>query len=147
KLHCYGTAVCGKGHKRPPTVVYLPSGHIFVTFSGHSAGQAAAAVGQTKLCVVSAHFRARMAILSLFPATSGDSLMAFSDAQRFLPETHLRRMRREDFSRRLMRETQLTTDCLIYPMLVLEGHQEREKIASMPGIERLSIDLLVAEVK
>lgn len=73
--------------------------------------------------------------------------MAFSDAQRFFPETRLRRMRRDDFSRRLMRETQLTTDSLIYPMFVLEGHQEREKIASMPGIERLSIDLLVAEVK
>ncbi len=73
--------------------------------------------------------------------------MAFSDAQRFFPETRLRRMRRDDFSRRLMRETQLTVDSLIYPMFVLEGHQEREKIASMPGIERLSIDLLVAEVK
>ena len=73
--------------------------------------------------------------------------MAFSDAQRFFPETRLRRMRRDDFSRRLMRETQLTVDSLIYPMFVLEGHQESEKIASMPGIERLSIDLLVAEVK
>ncbi|MEN9465459.1 MAG: hypothetical protein RL217_1640 [Pseudomonadota bacterium] len=73
--------------------------------------------------------------------------MAFNDAQRFFPETRLRRMRRDDFSRRLMRETQLTTDSLIYPVFVLEGHQEREAIASMPGIERLSIDLLVAEVK
>lgn len=73
--------------------------------------------------------------------------MAFSDAQRFFPETRLRRMRRDDFSRRLMRETQLTVDSLIYPMFVLEGHQEREAIASMPGIERLSIDLLVAEAK
>lgn len=73
--------------------------------------------------------------------------MAFNDAQRFFPETRLRRMRRDDFSRRLMRETHLTVDSLIYPMFVLEGHQEREAIASMPGIERLSIDLLVAEVK
>ena len=73
--------------------------------------------------------------------------MAFNDAQRFFPETRLRRMRRDDFSRRLMRETQLTVDSLIYPMFVLEGHQEREAIPSMPGIERLSVDLLVAEVK
>jgi porphobilinogen synthase len=73
--------------------------------------------------------------------------MAFTDSQRMFPETRLRRMRRNDFSRRLMRETQLTTDSLIYPMFALEGHQEREAIASMPGIERLSVDLLVAEVK
>ncbi len=73
--------------------------------------------------------------------------MAFNDAQRFFPETRLRRMRRDDFSRRLMRETQLTVDSLIYPVFVLEGHQEREAIASMPGIERLSVYLLVAEAK
>ncbi|MAK92763.1 MAG: porphobilinogen synthase [Oleibacter sp.] len=73
--------------------------------------------------------------------------MAFSDAQRFFPETRMRRMRRDDFSRRLMRETTLTTDDLIYPMFVMEGHQEREPISSMPGIERLSIDELVKEVK
>lgn len=73
--------------------------------------------------------------------------MAFNDAQRMFPETRLRRMRRDDFSRRLMRETQLTVDSLIYPMFVLEGHQEREAIPSMPGIERLSIDLLVDEVR
>lgn len=73
--------------------------------------------------------------------------MAFNDAQRFFPETRLRRMRRDDFSRRLMRETQLSVDSLIYPMFVVEGHQEREKIVSMPGIERLSVDLLVAEAK
>ena len=73
--------------------------------------------------------------------------MAFTDAQRMFPDTRLRRMRRDDFSRRLMRETTLTVDSLIYPMFVLDGHQERETIASMPGIERLSIDLLVAEVK
>lgn len=73
--------------------------------------------------------------------------MAFNDAQRFFPETRLRRMRRDDFSRRLMRETQLSVDSLIYPMFVVEGHQERESIVSMPGIERLSVDLLVAEAK
>jgi porphobilinogen synthase len=73
--------------------------------------------------------------------------MAFNDAQRFFPETRLRRMRRDDFSRRLMRETQLTVDSLIYPLFVVEGHQEREPIPSMPGIGRVSIDLLVAEAK
>ncbi|MBQ0754492.1 MAG: porphobilinogen synthase [Gammaproteobacteria bacterium] len=59
----------------------------------------------------------------------------------------MRRMRRDDFSRRLMRETTLTADDLIYPMFVIEGSNCREEIASMPGIERLSIDLLVAEVQ
>ncbi|MDQ4424562.1 MAG: porphobilinogen synthase [Thalassolituus sp.] len=73
--------------------------------------------------------------------------MAFNDAQRFFPETRMRRMRRDDFSRRLMRETQLTVDSLIYPMFVLEGHQEREQVASMPGVDRLSIDLMIDEVK
>ncbi len=73
--------------------------------------------------------------------------MALNDAQRFFPETRMRRMRRDDFSRRLMRETQLSVDNLIYPMFVLEGHQEREQVASMPGVDRLSIDLLIEEVK
>lgn len=73
--------------------------------------------------------------------------MAFNDAQRMFPDTRMRRMRRDDFSRRLMRETQLSVDSLIYPMFVLEGHQEREAIGSMPGIERLSIDLLVEEAR
>lgn len=73
--------------------------------------------------------------------------MAFTDAQRLFPDTRLRRNRHDDFSRRLMRETHLSVDNLIYPMFVLEGHQEREAIASMPGIERLSVDLLVEEVK
>lgn len=73
--------------------------------------------------------------------------MAYNDAQRLFPDTRMRRMRHDDFSRRLMRETTLTTDDLIYPVFVLEGHQEREAIASMPGIERLSIDLLVEEAK
>jgi porphobilinogen synthase len=52
-------------------------------------------------------------------------------------------MRRDDFSRRLMRETVLTVDDLIYPVFVLEGQGRREAVASMPGIERLSIDLLL----
>jgi len=52
-------------------------------------------------------------------------------------------MRADDFSRRLMRETVLTTDDLIWPVFVLEGQDKREPVASMPGVERLSIDLLL----
>ncbi len=73
--------------------------------------------------------------------------MAFSDAQRFFPETRMRRMRADDFSRRLMRENELTVNDLIYPMFILPGTGEREQIPSMPGVERLSIDLAVAECK
>ena len=63
---------------------------------------------------------------------------------RAFPFSRMRRMRADDFSRRLMRENQLTVDDLIYPVFVLEGSQQRESVASMPGVERLSIDLLVA---
>ncbi len=61
------------------------------------------------------------------------------------PGTRLRRMRRDVFSRRLARETTLTADDLIQPLFVIEGSQRSEPVASMPGIERLSIDLLAAE--
>jgi len=57
----------------------------------------------------------------------------------------MRRMRRDDFSRRLMRENQLTASDLIYPVFVLEGENQREAIPSMPGVERLSIDLLLEQ--
>jgi porphobilinogen synthase len=63
------------------------------------------------------------------------------------PQTRMRRMRAADFSRRLMRENTLTPNDLIYPVFVLDGDNRREPIASMPGIERLSIDLLVREAK
>ena len=63
------------------------------------------------------------------------------------PLTRMRRMRRDAFSRRLMRETNLTPDDLIYPVFVLEGAGEREAVASMPGVTRLSIDLLVEEAR
>jgi len=56
-------------------------------------------------------------------------------------------MRSNDFSRRLMRENQLTTNDLIYPMFVIEGHNQRQAVASMPGVERLSVDNLVIEAK
>jgi porphobilinogen synthase len=73
--------------------------------------------------------------------------MAFSDGQRLFPQTRMRRMRADDFSRRLMRENQVTPNDLIYPMFILDGKDQRESIASMPGIERLSIDLAVKECK
>ncbi len=63
------------------------------------------------------------------------------------PRTRLRRMRRDDFSRRLMRESSLSADNLIYPMFVIEGSAQREAIASMPGIERVTIDELVREAQ
>ncbi len=71
--------------------------------------------------------------------------MSQSFVQRPFPLSRPRRMRRDDFSRRLMRENTLTADDLIYPVFVLEGEGQREAIASMPGIERLSIDLLLEE--
>ena len=58
-----------------------------------------------------------------------------------------RRMRRDDFSRRLMRENHLNTDDLIYPMFVIEGENQREAVPSMPGIERVSIDQLLMEAE
>ncbi|MDD5113616.1 MAG: porphobilinogen synthase [Methylobacter sp.] len=61
------------------------------------------------------------------------------------PLTRMRRMRYSDFSRRLMRENALTVDDLIYPMFVTEGSNQRQAIASMPGVERLSLDLLLKE--
>jgi porphobilinogen synthase len=59
------------------------------------------------------------------------------------PSVRMRRMRRDDFSRRLMREHRLTVDDLIYPVFVVDGRQRREAVASMPGVERLSPDLLL----
>ena len=73
--------------------------------------------------------------------------MSFQPSQRQFPNNRMRRMRYSDFSRRLMRENYLTTDDLIYPMFIIEGHNQRQAVASMPGVERLSIDLLVAEAK
>ena len=63
------------------------------------------------------------------------------------PRTRMRRMRFNDFSRRLMRENQLSVNDLIYPVFVTEGHQQKQAIASMPGIDRLSLDLLLAEAQ
>ena len=62
-------------------------------------------------------------------------------AARF-PAVRMRRMRRQDFSRRMMREHSLSADNLIYPVFVTEGTGSRQPVASMPGVERLSVDLL-----
>ncbi len=73
--------------------------------------------------------------------------MSFTPANRLFPATRLRRNRCDDFSRRLVREHRLSVDDLILPVFVLEGEQRREPIASMPGVERLSIDLLLEEAE
>ena len=59
------------------------------------------------------------------------------------PAARPRRLRRDDFTRRLVRENTLTANDLIYPVFVLDGEKKRETIASMPGVERLSLDLLL----
>ena len=63
------------------------------------------------------------------------------------PGARPRRMRRDDFSRRLVRETVLTPADLIQPLFVIEGEKRREPIASMPGVERLSVDELLREAE
>jgi porphobilinogen synthase len=59
----------------------------------------------------------------------------------------MRRMRRSDFSRRMMRESHLSSDDFIYPVFVLEGQGQREAVPSMPGVKRMSVDLLIEEAK
>ena len=74
--------------------------------------------------------------------------MSFNNISRGgFPLTRMRRMRRDAFSRRLMRETRLGADDLIYPVFVIEGSGRREAVPSMPGVERKSIDLLVEEAR
>lgn len=73
--------------------------------------------------------------------------MSINTANRIFPATRLRRNRRDDFSRRLVRENQLSVNDLIFPVFVLDGSNRRETVASMPGIERLSIDLLLKEAE
>lgn len=63
------------------------------------------------------------------------------------PFSRMRRMRKDEFSRRLMRENVLTTNDLIFPVFVLEGENQRQAIPSMPDVERLSIDLLVKQAE
>jgi porphobilinogen synthase len=73
--------------------------------------------------------------------------VSFTPANRLFPGTRLRRNRRDEFSRRLVREHQLTVSDLILPVFVLDGENRREPVASMPGVERLSIDLLLQEAE
>ncbi|CAK0750355.1 Delta-aminolevulinic acid dehydratase [Gammaproteobacteria bacterium] len=61
------------------------------------------------------------------------------------PSVRMRRMRHDDFSRRLVRETRLDASDLIWPTFVLEGNQRRESVVSMPGVDRFSLDLLLEE--
>ncbi|HET7570262.1 MAG TPA: porphobilinogen synthase [Gammaproteobacteria bacterium] len=69
------------------------------------------------------------------------------DAFSRFPTTRKRRLRRDAFTRRLVRENHLAADDLIYPLFVLDGENRREPVTSMPGVERLSIDLLVREAE
>lgn len=71
--------------------------------------------------------------------------MSFSTSRGPYPYTRMRRNRATDFSRRLTRETALSVNDLILPMFVIEGTSQSEAVASMPGVNRLSIDLLVEE--
>ena len=73
--------------------------------------------------------------------------MAFTTQRGDYPGTRMRRLRANDFSRRLVRENGLSPADFIYPVFVLEGSGEREAIPSMPGIERLSVDLLIEEAR
>ena len=63
------------------------------------------------------------------------------------PQKRMRRMRRDEFSRRLIRETHLSANDLIYPVFVLEGKKREEKVASMPGITRQSLDILMHQAE
>ncbi len=74
-----------------------------------------------------------------------ESIVSFTPISRSYPATRMRRQRRDEFSRRLMREHVLTVDDLILPVFVLDGEGRREAVPSMPGVERLSIDLLLEE--
>ena len=67
--------------------------------------------------------------------------------QRRFPATRMRRLRQADWSRRLVSETSLSPADLIWPVFVIEGENEKEAVASMPGVERLSIDLAVKAAK
>ncbi|HQD64414.1 MAG TPA: porphobilinogen synthase, partial [Casimicrobium huifangae] len=63
------------------------------------------------------------------------------------PSVRMRRLRRDAFSRNMVRETQLSAANLIWPVFVIEGEQRTQVVASMPGVERVSIDILVERAK
>jgi porphobilinogen synthase len=72
--------------------------------------------------------------------------MAFSFTGRF-PAKRQRRMRRDDFARRMMRETRLTADDFIYPVFVLDGKKREEAVTSLPGVARKSVDALFRDAE
>lgn len=76
---------------------------------------------------------------------SNDNTKPSNSSARLFPSTRMRRMRKDEFSRRLMRENRLSTDDLIFPMFIVEGTAQRQPIASMPDIVRYSIDELLIE--
>ncbi len=69
------------------------------------------------------------------------------DFSREFPVNRMRRMRKDDFSRRLMRETRLSVDDLIFPVFIVEGQKQRQEISSMPGMFKFSIDELLLEAQ
>lgn len=73
--------------------------------------------------------------------------MTFLTSFRQFPKSRLRRLRAKDFSRRLVAETDLKVDDLIYPLFIMEGKNQRQPIASMPGIERFTLDLVLQEAE
>jgi porphobilinogen synthase len=73
--------------------------------------------------------------------------VSYTPADRLFPATRLRRNRKDEFSRRLVRENRLSVDDLILPVFVLDGENRREAVPSMPGVERLSVDLLLKEAE
>ena len=73
--------------------------------------------------------------------------MAFNTSRGNFPDSRMRRLRANGFSRALVRESSLTPSDLIFPVFVVEGSGQREAIPSMPGIERLSADLLVEQAR
>jgi len=63
------------------------------------------------------------------------------------PVRRLRRLRRDDFSRRMVREHRLSADDFIYPVFVIDGHNRSEAVASMPGVERLTVDAVLRQAE
>ena len=80
------------------------------------------------------------------PASSRTIPMSFHFSGQF-PTRRMRRLRRDDFSRRLAREHRLAADDFIYPVFVLDGQRRQQAVASMPGVTRKSIDLLLADAE
>ena len=113
-----------------------------------AAPQADSVVGVRKVALTSGKFVAPENALGLIrinnhsPAISKTAMPHIQKAAQF-PVIRMRRMRKDAFSRAIMRENTVTSDDLIYPAFILDGKNQREKISSMPGIERLSIDLLL----